>query len=373
MKTKLVLALLGAALLALVGYRVAAVKKASGKAPERTVDAALVTSARVVRADVAERVSLTGSVRPRNEVEVQPKVAGRVASVHAQVGDRVKPGQLLAIVEHEEIAWQAKQADAAVAVARAAVDGARLTAERTQKLIEGGSATPAQADDARVKLDLARAQLAQAQAAAGLAHRQLENARVVSPIAGTVTRRPVNVGVQVGLGTSLFTVQDMAALKLETSVDAAAFAKLARGQPAEVTVDARPGESYRGHVSLLSPALDPQSRRAAIEIEIDNAGGQLLPHMFAHADLTTGVARAALVVPKEALLDAPGGRTAFRLADGRAHPVQPRLGASDGARVVVLEGLAEGDEVATSGLAALSEGAPVKVAPAPGAARADAR
>jgi membrane fusion protein (multidrug efflux system) len=161
----------------------------------------------------------------------------------------------------------------------------------------------------------------------------------------------------------LFTLQDVAALKLETGVDAVAFARLARGQPVEVTVDARPGEAFRGKLAVLSPALDAQTRRASIEVEIDNAAGRLLPNMFAHAEITVGVAKDALVIPREALLDAPGGATVYRVREGQAEAVQPRCASGDAGRVRVLSALHEGDEVATSGLASLSDGAPVRVAP----------
>jgi membrane fusion protein, multidrug efflux system len=373
MKLKIAAALAAAALVALVAVRVAAVRRAAVKPQETPSEAALVTSARVARADVPDRIALTGTVRPRNEVDVLSKVTGRIESVHAQVGQRVKAGQLLAVVEHEEIGWQAKAAEAAVQVARASMDGARLDWARTEQLAKGGSASPAQLDSARVRRELAEAQLAQAEAAAGLARQQLANSRVVTPVAGTVVRRPVDVGAQVTLTTVLFTVQDVATLKLETSVDAAAFVRLARGKPAQVTVDALPGELFPGKVSLLSPALDSQSRRAAIEVEIDNAAGRLLPNMFAHAELTVGVVKGALVVPRAALYEAAGGVTVYRLRGGRAEAVQPPLGPSDGARVVVLSGLAEDDEVATSGLAALSDGAAVAVASPTAGARAQAQ
>jgi RND family efflux transporter MFP subunit len=370
MKLKIAVALAAAVLVALVAVRVASVRRAAVKPPDRAEEAALVTSARVARGDVAERASLTGTVRPRNEVDVLPKLSGRIEAVHARVGDRVKAGQLLAVVEHEEIGWQSKQAAAAVDLARAGLEGARLDRDRAEALFQGGSMPPAQLDAARVRFQTAQAQLAQAEAAAGLARQQLENARVVAPIAGTVTRRPVDVGAHVTTQTAVFTVQDVAALKLETGVDAAVFARLARGRPAAVTVDALPGEVFAGKVSLLSPALDPQTRRAAVELEIDNGQGRLLPNMFAHAEVTMGVLKGVLVVPREALLEAAGGATAYRVQDGRVRAVQPRLGPADEGRVVVLSGLAEGDEVATSGLAGLADGAPVRIAPPTAGARA---
>jgi RND family efflux transporter MFP subunit len=368
MKTKIAALAAAAALVLVVGARVAQSRRAAGKPPERRDDAALVAAARVVRGDVEERIALTGSVRPRNEVEVFAKVSGRVEWLGANVGDRVKQGQKLAVIEHEEIGWQARSAEAAMAVAKANLAGAELDWHRARTLFEGGSAPQAQVDAAQVKVDLARAQVAQAEAAAGLAAQQLANASPTAPVSGTVTRRPVNLGVQVGLQSPLFTVQDLSALKLESSVDAAAFARLSRRARAVVTVDARPGERFEGQVTLLSPALDAQTRRATVEVEIDNASGRLLPNTFARAEIRVGKLDGALVVPRDAVLEAAGGAVVYRIRDGKAEAVRPELGARDGERVVVRSGLADGDLVAVSGLGNLADGAPVKVAEPPGTA-----
>ena len=370
MKGRMVLISLGLALVGLIAFRVSQVKTAN-KAPEAKADeSALVRTARVSRADMLERISVTGTVRPRNEVDLFAKVPGKIEALNAQVGDRVKAGQSLASIEHKEIAWQAKAAQAAVQVARANLDGARLDFDRTQALFKGGSAPQAQLDAAKVRLALAEAQAAQAEASAGLAQQQVDNARVESPISGTITRRPVNLGVQVGPQAPLFTVQDVATLKLEASVDAAGFARLTKGTEAAVTVDALPGQTFSGKVTLLSPSLDPVTRRATVELEIDNASGKLMPNMFAHADIAVGHLPGALTLPKEALYEAAGGAELFRIRDGKAQLVRPKLGPSDSTRVAVLEGLAEGDEVAVTGQASLADGAAVRAAPAQAEAHA---
>lgn len=359
MKTKIAIAVAGSLFLLLVGARVVA-SVGSKKSAETAPVAPLVPAVKVARGEIAERVLLTGSIRPRHEVEIHPDLAGRIAAVHARVGDRVRAGQLLATVEHDQMAWQARGARAAVEIARANLAGATLEHDRTRQLHEGGAAAPAQLDAARVRLELARAQLAQAEAAAGLAERQVQNARMVSPIAGTVTRRPVDLGSQVGPQTPAFAVEDLSALKLESAVDGADWARLAPGAAAEVTVDALPGDLFRGRVTIRSPSLDPATRRAAIEIEVENASGRLLPGMFARAAVAAGRVEGALVAPRQAFVDGPGGPVAWRLAGGRAEAVKVRLGASDGRSVVVLEGLAEGDLVATAGQGSLSNGAPAQ-------------
>lgn len=370
MKGRIALAAAILALAVLVGARAVQVVRAGMRPAERPAEATLVATIRVARGEVSERISLTGTVRPRNEVEVLSKVAGRVESVRAQVGDRVRAGQVLAVVEHREIEWRARAAQAALAVAEANHDGARLEWQRNQTLFEGGAIAPAALDAARVRLALAEAQRAQARAAAGLAQQELDNSQATSPIAGTVTRRPVNVGAQVQTTTVLFAVQDVASLKLESSVDAATFARLKHGAPAMVSIDSIPGEVFSGRVALLSPSLDPQTRRAAVEIAIDNTQGRLLPNMFAHVEVTVGRLEGTAVIPREAVLEAAGGPVVYRIRGGKAEAIRPRMGPGDERSVTVLGGLAEGDEVAVSGLGGLTDGAAVRAVPSAAGAAA---
>jgi RND family efflux transporter MFP subunit len=280
-KKKILLGASLALLLGVVALRVAAVAQAARPAapPPRPepVPAALPA------APDDERVVLTGSIRARNAVEIHPEMSGRIEKIHAKVGDVVHAGQLLATLEHDELAWGEKAARAAVDLARANLAGARLEHARTKELHAGGAAASAQLDQAGVRLALAEAQLAQAEAAAGLAAEGVRNARLVSPIAGVVTRRPVDVGAQVGPATVAFAVEDLSSLRLESAIDAASWPRFAVGTPVEVTADARPGETFRGAVTLRARSLDPVTRRAPVEIEIAGAEGKLLPGMFARA------------------------------------------------------------------------------------------
>jgi RND family efflux transporter MFP subunit len=371
-KTKLAIALSVALLVALVAVRVVAATGASRRQAQEAPRPALVPAAPVARGDVEQKILLTGSIRARSSVAVVPELAGRVEAVHVKLGDAVRAGQALATLDHDDIAWQAKGARAAVELARANLQGARVEHARTKVLHDGGMLPPAQLDAAAVRLAVAEAQLAQAEAAAGLAEEQVRKARIATPISGVVARRSVDVGAQVGPQAPVFAVEDVSSLKLESAVDAAEWARLGPGAAAEVTVDARPGESFRGVVSARSPSLDPATRRATVEIEIENASGKLLPGMFARAVVAGGRVEDALVVPREAVVDGAGGAVVWRLAGGKAEAVKPRLGASDGRRVVVLEGLDEGDVVATAGQASLAHGAPAESAESQGIRTASA-
>jgi RND family efflux transporter MFP subunit len=360
---------------ALTAKRIQDSNAARAAVPEKTSDALLIRSAKVEKRGVDESVTFTGSILPKNEVDIFPKLPGRIETLSVQVGDKVKAGQLLAEVEHREIGWQAKSAEAAAQAAQASLkiaeanlDGARLSFNRTKALFDGGSAPQAQLDGARVQqqaadaqLLAAQAQVAQAEAAKGLAEQQLSNARIETPISGVVTKRTVNIGVSAGQQMPAFTVQDVDTLKLESSVQASVFARLKRGMPVDITVDSFPGEIFHGKVDVLSPSLDPQTRRAAVDIAIDNANGRLLPHMFAHADVTVGHVDDAVVVPKEAVLEAAGGSIVYRIRSGKVEAVHPEFGPESGNLVSIVKGLEVGDEVAISSLGNLSDGAAVRV------------
>lgn len=366
MKMKWIWILVALGVVGLVAYRLKE-RAASQKtvAADATADVPLVKVSRAARQTVAETVSLTGTIRPRNEVQVLPKLGGRIESLSAEVGDKVKAGQVLATIEHKEIAWQAKAQDAALRVAQAQLEGAKLEFNRTQALFKSGAATQAQLDGARIKLSLAEAQTAQAEAAAGLAAQQVANARVVSPIDGVITRRGADLGAQVGQSSVLFTVQDLQSLKMDTSVDASVFARLSRGAEAQVHTEMFPGVTFPATLKIISPSLDALSRRAEIELEVDNTSGKLVPNLFVRADVKVGTLENALVVPREALLESAGGARVFRVKGDSVEAVVPKLGPTAGDQVVVLEGLSEGDVVATNGLGNLSDGAKVRVAAEP--------
>lgn len=371
MKGKLIGALLGVALLGLIGYRIYGARQAAS-AP--ATNAARQVSVRVVpveKGTLTERISMSGTIRPLSEVDVFAKAGGRIERMNVRAGDRVKAGDLLATIEAREVSWQAAAADAAVEVARANLEGAKLDYDRTRTLFEGGSAPKAQLDGAAVRLSQARAGLAQAEASAGLARQQVRNARVEAPISGLVTRSPFNVGNQVGPQVPLFTIQDVSKLKMETSVDAQGFTRLTRGQKVEITTDAHGARRFPATVAQLTPTLDSATRRAPVELEIENPDGALLSNMFAQAEISVGELKDVLLIPREAVLSSPSGAAVFVVKDGKANEVRPKLGPTDGAKVVVLSGLSLGDPLAVTGLGGLTDGAPVVVAdPATQGARA---
>ncbi len=365
-----------AGLVALVAVRVVAARAARTETVAPEAAPVTVSVAAAARRDLSERVTLTGVIRPLSEVDVLAKVPGRVESVTVKVGDKVKAGELLAVIEHRMLALQEAQARAAVEAATAALesakvglDSARTNHERFKALFAEKAIPLAEFEkvEAGVRgaesgVKAAEAQLAMARAAAGLAAEAVKNARITSPIAGTITKRMVDLGAEAAPGRPLFQVQDVSALELEGAVPAEEFARLTVGAAVSVTVDDIRGATFAGRVATMSPTLDPMTRRASVEIAVDNPEGRLLPNMFASARIEVGLRKDALCIPAAAAIAGPAGAVVYRLKGEKVSLVRPKLGVGDGEWVAVEEGLSAGDRVVVSGSAGLSDGARVVVA-----------
>lgn len=339
------------------------------------VDAPRVRTEPLGRHAIEAEVRFTGTLRAIRRVEVMPELAGRIEAVKVEVGDRVERGQLLAVIEHNSLVLAASQAKANRSVAAAAIERAELdvvTAERelgrVKELASRGAASQAElersqatVDTAQAALRSARSQHRGAKAAAGLSADSLGDSRVLSPLAGTVTKREVHTGTRVTPASLAFEIQDIDELELQGAVTARDFARLHVGQEVTIRVDARPDETFTGTVRTMSPSLDPVTRRATIGVAVANPEHRLLPNQFADATVVVERRAGVLAAPRDAVVVTPEGPDLFTVRDGVAVLAHAKLGATEDALVPVLEGLREGDPVVVAGQAELREGLAVVV------------
>ncbi len=366
---------IAAGLAGLFGVRIAAHQGKAAAPKQVPVAAAGVEVAAPARVTLLDAVRLAGVVRPRSEVDVVGKVEGRIQQLRGEVGVQVKAGALLAIIEHSELGFQSQQASAQVEAAEAQVlhaqlqlASAQIQQQRIAALETGGAVAQTESDRANLGLKsagaavrAAQAQLKLAQASAGLAGRALQNSQITAPIAGTITKRNVSLGTQINPGQALFQIQDLLELKLDGAVSATDFARLKLGQPVRITVEELSGVPISGTIATLSPTLDPATRRAAIQIAIDNSEGRLLSNMFARAEVAVGERAGLLTVPASALVTLPSGRYVYVVRNGRAKAVAIADVQGDADHVIVDGLLSEQDRVVVRGQAALADGQAVRV------------
>jgi RND family efflux transporter MFP subunit len=329
------------------------------------------------RGSVMQQLVVVGNLVGDTTVAVVPRAAGRLQDISVKLGDRVGRGQRIAKIEDFELQEQVKQQEAALEVSLATIRQreadlqlAETNAERSRNLFarqllpkQTLDDTEARYQSAVAQLDLARAQNTQSTARLDELRINLANTVIVSPVNGFIARRAVDPGAFVGPNAPVVDVVDIGRVRLVANIIEKDLDQLRTGDDTKVEVDAFPGETFIGRIARVAPVLDPATRTASIEIEIPNPGFRLKPGMYARVTVTTDERKDALIVPANAVIDLGGRRGVFLAAEDDTVAFRPvSVGIDEATQVEILQGLAEGDRVVTTGAAALREGDRVIIA-----------
>lgn len=300
---------------------------------------------RVQTAEAKSRLAneeVVGTVRARVRATVAAKLSGRIEEMPVVLGQAVKAGQLVARLDAAEIKARLEQA-------QATVQQAERDWNRARALLEQQAFTRAEAESAESRWQVAKAAVAEAQAA-------LRNAEVLAPFDGVVTRKLADAGDLAQPGKPLVELENPADLELEAAVPEAIFNRLQAG--AAVTVRAGNAE-HRGKVREIAPGSDAVSRTSIVKVELPDAAG-LRPGQFARLLVPVGETT-SLRVPSEAVLQRGQLELAFVVENNAAALHLVKTGQRVGAEIEVLSGLASGDKVVVEGVARLQDGQPVTV------------
>jgi RND family efflux transporter MFP subunit len=338
--------------------------------------------ARVERRTLGKTLTIAGEFKPFQDVDVHAKVAGYIRTIYVDVGDRVKEGQTLAILEIPELAAQLAGADAAVRRSEEEIRRAQSDVERAQSShaaahsayarlkqaadSRAGLVAQQEIDDSQAKDLEAEAQVSSAKAALSAAQQQLQMAqanqkqfaalsdysRITAPFAGVITSRFADTGALIQAGTSSSTqampvvrLAETSKLRLVLSIPESAAAQIHLGDPVKVHVQAL-DRDIDGKVCRFADSLDRQTRTMETEIDFDNRKNLLLPGMYAETRLSLREKKDALTVPLEAVTR--DGDDATVLAVNGQNVIEERhvnLGLDDGSHVEVLSGLSDLDRV----------------------------
>jgi RND family efflux transporter MFP subunit len=268
------------------------------------------------RGSVRDEILLTGSLRPKEQVEVTAKVTGRVEKLAFELGDPVGKGDLIAELDSDELQQQVHRASAALAVARASsqqrraqLENSKADLERAEMLLKEGL-IPRQEFESRrtayqvveAQLDLARAQEREAQAELNELEIRLSQSKIYAPMSGHVARRHVDVGALVSPATPIISLVNLSTMVTMANVPEREVGKLRVGNKATIEVDAFGNTSFAGRVARIGPVLDPSTRSATVEVEIPNPDAGLKAEMFVRVMLDLGSTRPAILIPREALV-----------------------------------------------------------------------
>ncbi|MEK0447634.1 MAG: hypothetical protein RLZZ399_2955 [Verrucomicrobiota bacterium] len=339
-------------------------------------------SATVQKGDITQIVTATGTLKPQVNVTVGCQISGTISHLAADFNSPVQEGQILAKLDPATYEAIVLQAQGELANAKATLELAELTAKRKEELVRQKAAAQADLDTANASLHQAQASVQIREGALKRAMVDLSRCTIYSPISGIVISRSVDVGQTVAASLNaptLFTIaNDMASMQISASVSEADIGAVAEGQPVEFTVDAFPYSPFTGKVQQIrnSPVTVQNVVTYDVMVEVANPELKLKPGMTANVSILVAQRKNVLKIPNAALRFRPpepanstaaNGSSKEKRASGKPsrsakperkvfvlrpgapnpEPVTVKLGVADNVFTEGLEGLAEGDTLAT--------------------------
>ncbi len=321
----------------------------------------------VALADVTQAVQAAGVLQAKTKVDVGAQVSGQIQTIHIQLGEQVRKGQMLVSLDPELARSDVAQAEAAVAQASAAIDSRRIDADaarrelkRQQRLLAGQAtsgfdAEKAEIDLAKIEADLRgqAANLQRLQADLDKRKVNLSYTRITAPMDGTVVSLPVQVGqtlISVQITPVILTLADLDTITVRTKVPEADVQAIKVGQVARFSTLSGEGKRYEGKVRVIQPVPERAGNAVFYNVlfEVDNRDRSLFSDMTVQVDIETGSARQVLAMPIVALGErGKDGRFTVQVLDAanKQAPRQVKVGLQDGAKVQVIDGLKAGEKV----------------------------
>ena len=338
---------------ALVGERAAAQAAVLKKAPAVLVHP--------VATQWKPRIDVTGTLRPWREGEVAFTVGGQLLRINVGVGDAVRVGQPLAILDTTRVVAEVGVADAQTRAAKANLSRAEDQLKRTEALVNSKSIAEAEVTQAREQVELMKAQLEGANASARVAKTGELQHTLYAPFAGIVTKAPTAVGVVLQPAAPLVRIEDLSRFRLSASLGEEDASIVKMGAPVDVTYRDR---QVKGRVTAIVPSLDQATRRAPIEIEVDNdPKNPLLAYGFVRASVLGEGELSVFRLPPTARR--PGSQDELvKVVDGKAQIIHVPHSLDEGGAWMVTRGVTAADAIVLSPDSDVKDGDPIDLAPA---------
>ena len=302
---------------------------------------------KVATASLPQSITTVGSLRSDESVTIRPEVAGRIAAINFQEGQRVAKGAVL-------LRLDPSINEAELLQARANLKLARSKYERAVDLSKSNFISGQARDEAENNLRVA-------EAAVALVEARLAKTEIRAPFTGVIGLRSVSIGDYVKEGADIVNLESIDLLKVDFRVPEVYMRQVKAGQPLQVALDAYPGKTFEGRVFAVNPLLDAAGRAVVIRAQVKNADASLRPGMFARVRLITSESADSLVVPEQALVPQGSEQFVFKVVDGRAVRAKVEVGQRRDGKVEMVSGVTAGEIVVVSGHQRLRDGVPVAV------------
>ena len=321
---------------------------------------------------IPETLEVVGTVRAGTSALVSTRIPGVISQMKVREGDRVKKGQLMAVLDAQENQAAAAMATAGLEEAKRGLDEAlsrkklaETTFERYQKLFNEQAVSRQEFDVKQTDKDLAvqgvarsEARLSQAREGSRAATTMADYTRIVAPISGIVTSKQADLGASVFPPQPLITIEDEGSYQLELAIPESMALKVIPGASVQVALDAV-GFSFAAKIAEIVPSADPASRTFTAKINLSQKG--LKSGMFGRAALTLGTSVNGMLLARKAVVERGAQTSVWVLdKDNVARMRLVKVGKTVADRVEILSGLSDGERVVAGGAEKVNEGSKVK-------------
>jgi len=315
-----------------------------------------VTTIAAAQAQWPSTINAIGTVAAVRGVTVSADLPGIVDQILFESGDAVREGQTLAILD-------TRQEQAQMAAAEAQRVLARLNFNRMQELLD-------QQVISKAEYDSATAQSRETEARVGEIRAAIERKTIRAPFSGILGIRQVNKGQYLAGGDPLVPLQSLNPIYVNFGVPQQAIGQVRVGRSVRITTESLGGLAFEGRVTATDSVVDPTTRNIQVQATLANPDGRLRPGMFVQTELLVGANQPVIALPASAISYAPYGDSVFVVAemkDDKGHAYRGvrqqfvKLGPSRGDQIAVVSGVKAGDEVVTSGVFKLRNGAAVHI------------
>ena len=300
--------------------------------------------------------SAIGTAAAVQGVTVSADLAGTVERIAIDSGKSVREGEVLALLD-------TRQERAQLAAAEAQRDLARVNFDRMQGLLHEHVIS-------RAEFDRAIAEQRQTDARVGEIRAAIDRKTIRAPFSGILGIRQVNLGQYLSGGDALVTLQALNPIYVNFGVPQQATGQMRVGRSVRITTDSLAGVEFAGRVTAIDSVVDEATRNVQVQATLANPDGKLRPGMFVQTEVMLGAASAIVSLPASAVSYAPYGDSVFVVTDVKGDNGQTyrgvrqqfvKLGSTRGDQIAITSGVRAGDEVVTSGVFKLRNGAAVVI------------
>jgi RND family efflux transporter MFP subunit len=321
------------------------------------------------RGSASEEVSLPGNVQPYTDAAIFARTSGYLKTRHADIGSRVKAGQVLAEIDTPEIDQQLLQARADLATAQANAGLARTTAARYEELIKSDSVSRQDVENAAGNYEARKAEVMSADANVKRLEELHRFKTIYAPFTGVITARNTDIGALIQSGSGAKELFHIAAVdRLRVFVDVPQIYSRAARRDVQATIEVQdlPGRTFKGTLARTAQSIDAGSRTLLVEIDLDNPGGEILPGSFAQVHLKLPTDATTFRLPVNTLIFRSEGLRVASVKNGTVRLIPITIGRDFGSTVEVVAGLAGDESIVVNPSDSLADGQVVTVmAPEP--------